>query len=503
MLKNKILKNSYFDSATLMSITGKIANLLGSNRDVAVMMATDTNKELMQASGLLTAESAAAGPNDLVLAVRGRDEEHSEEILKEAEDLLLQKNKPQNKSTEVEVTTVEQAVAAVPESNFAVVSLPGAYAAREVKKLLQNDKHVLLFSDNVSIDDEIKLKDLAIERGLLMMGPDCGTAQINGVGLGFANQLRSGNIGIVAASGTGLQEVATLISNLGGGISQAFGTGGRDIKEQVGGRMMLACLDILDQDPATEKVVIVSKPPSAAVVDKVAERLKSFSKPVVTCFLGADRTQLQQRLPQLQIADNLADAALLAVGKESFPMPTIPTMKLQPEQKYIRGLYCGGTLAYESILLLKQQFSSVNSNIALTQQEILADSNQSVGHTIIDLGDDEFTRGKPHPMIEPQLRSERLLQEALDPETAVLLLDVELGYGSHSEAGQLLAEDIKQARCELQKNDRNVFFLVHICASYEDYQGYAATRQILEDAGAIVLETNAQAANLACSLVAK
>lgn len=506
-LKNVVKKNSYYDSATLMLLSSKVGEQLGSTKDVAVMMASDMNKDIMRASGLLAEEGEAAGSNDLVFALRAETDEAIESALALAEEILNSRAaKLEERETSV-VKTVEEAVAAAAGAKVAVVSLPGAYAAREVKKLLREDCHVLLFSDNVSLEDEVALKELAVARGLLMMGPDCGTAVINGVGLGFANRLRRGNIGLAAASGTGLQEVMTLIHNFGGGVSQALGTGGRDLKEAVGGRMMSQCVELLRRDPATDVIVVISKPPAPGVMAGMLEQLKAAGKPVVVCFLGGGGIQV----PGLHMASTLEAAACKAMELAGTGRPEalaalhgrLPALAAEAKgrlcegQRYIRGLYCGGTLAYESMLLISEALGPVHANIALEDSLRLESGSPSAGHTVLDLGDDAFTVGRPHPMIEPSLRGERLLQEALDPETAVVLLDVEIGYGSHQDPAAVAAAEIAQAQAALAKEGRQVVFIASICGSYEDFQDYESQRAKLEAAGALVTESNAQAAALA------
>ena len=512
ILRNVVKKNSYYDSATLMLLTSKIGKSIGSTQNVAVMMATDMNKDLMDASGLLNDDGREAGSNDLLFAIKGETENDIDGALESANEALnARASHIEDKSTKV-MKTVEQVLDNYPNSTLAVVSLPGNFAYREAKKLLLANKHVLLFSDNVTIDEENKLKDLAIEKGLLMMGPDCGTAIINGVGLGFSNKVKSGSIGIVAASGTGLQEVATLISNGGGGISQAFGTGGRDVKEAVGGKMMLYCLSLLEEDNNTNVVVIVSKPPSPSVMEKVMKFIEQMTKPVVLCFLGGDKNLLSHS--KSSVAHTLEEAAFMSIeisnGKEAKPfvddMEFIEEMALDNKkllnenQKYIRGLYCGGTLAYESILLIREKTNKVYSNIALTDDEKLHNSKESKDHTVLDLGDDEFTIGKPHPMIEPALRGDRLIQEAMDPEVAVVLVDVEIGYGSHEDPASVLAEEVATAQAKLKKENREVIFVASICGTFEDFQGYEKQKKILESQNIIVMESNAQAALLAMAI---
>jgi len=512
ILRNVIKKNSYYDSATLMLLTSKIGTSIGSTKNVAVMMATDMNKDLMDASGLLNAEGQEAGSNDLLFAIKGKTEKEIDDALEIAnEELNTRASHIKDKEIKV-VKTVGQAVENYTNSTLAVVSLPGKFAYREVKKLLLANKHVLLFSDNVTIEEENKLKDLAIEKGLLMMGPDCGTAIINGVGLGFSNKVKSGTVGIVAASGTGLQEVARLISNGGEGISQAFGTGGRDVQEAVGGKMMLSCLSILEKDNNTNVVVVVSKPPASLVMKKVMKYIEKMTKPVVLCFLGGDSSVLSQS--KSSIAHTLEEAAYMGIelskgyeGKQLVhdlelikEFANTKKKVLNEGQKYIRGLYCGGTLAYESILMIREKTKTVYSNIGLTDDEKLDNSKVSKEHTILDMGEDEFTLGKPHPMIEPSLREDRLLQEAMDPEVAVVLVDVEIGYGSHENPASILAEEVKIAQDNLKKEDREVIFVATICGTYEDFQGYEKQKEILESQNIVVMESNAQATLLAMAI---
>lgn len=487
MLKNIKIANSYYDSATLMLLTNKLKEKLNlSSEEIAIMMATEMNKRIMDDAKLLNEDGKNANSGDMLIAIKTNLSE--DEILKILDETLNKKNK-KTKSDNLEINSVNEAIEACPDYNFAVVSLPGAYAAREVKKLLEADKHVLLFSDNVSIEDEIKLKDLAISKNLLMMGPDCGTAIINGIGLGFSNKVNKGNIGIVAASGTGLQEVACLISNNGGGISQAFGTGGRDIQEAVGGKMMLHTLDYLINDDETKTIVLVSKPPAKSVLEKIKYKLKGVNKKIVAVFLGASKDIFEGT--NISYAKTLEEAAYLAIDKKI--EENKEEIKVEKDTKYIRAIYCGGTLAYETLLLLEENNLEVYSNLSKKEDKKLNSKSLSKKHTVLDMGDDEFTVGKPHPMIDPSLRSERLIKEALDPETAVIIVDIELGYGSNDNASILLAKDIrkiKEMRPELP-------IIVTICGSNLDYQGYDKQKNILLSEGAIITNSNAKAIELA------
>lgn len=500
MLKNIILQNRYYDSATLMLLTNKIKEKLNLNSDeIAIMMATEMNKRIISETNLLTDKGVAANAGDVIIAIKS--ELSDEDIISLIKDLLDKKTEDNKNKNIEEISSVKQAIETYKDFNFVVVSLPGAYAAREVKKLLEADEHVLLFSDNVSLEDEIKLKDLAISKDLLMMGPDCGTAIINGVGLGFSNKINKGNIGIVAASGTGLQEVSTIISNKGGGISQAFGTGGRDIKNAVGGKMMLYCLDLLLKDESTNVIVIVSKPPENMVIEKIKSKLKDCKKPVIACFLGASKEIFDNT--NIVYAESLEQAALKALKLDGVSICSTETdnccISYKTEKKYIRGIYCGGTLAYESLLFLEKNGYEVYSNLSKHSDKKLGVKDLSKKHSIIDMGDDEFTVGKPHPMIDPSIRSERLLEESQDKDLAVLLMDVELGYGSNDNAAEILASDIKR----IKEKREDIIFIVVLCASVLDYQGYENSKKTLEKTGAIVLDSNAKAIKLAMSIVKK
>lgn len=508
MLKTFIKRNSYYDSATLMMLTSKIGEEMGSTKNVAVMMGTDMNKDIMEASGLLDETGRGAGANDLVIALKVETDEAFEEALVTIDKELNKKVESAGKESDV-VATMDGAFDMDPELNLAVVSLPGLYAAREAKNLLNKGANVLLFSDNVSIDQENELKELALEKGLLLMGPDCGTAVINGVGLGFANKLKKGNIGIVAASGTGLQEVMCQISNRGGGVSQAIGTGGRDVKEAIGGKMMLFALQLLLEDQQTDVVVIVSKPPADSVLEKISKALKNkpADKKVILCFMGHSDLVIEG----CETAETLEEAAMMAVkasgrgNDKEINVDLTPALAFKEEkaadQKYIRALYCGGTLAYESMLMMKKAYGTVYSNVALTKEEKMDGKMASKEHTVLDLGDDEFTVGKPHPMIEPSLRGDRLMEEAADKSVAVIVCDVELGYGSHENPASILAKEVKAAKEMLEKEGRKILFIANILGTYEDFQGFEAQKKILQDAGMIVTESNAQAIRLAMAAV--
>ncbi len=355
----------------------------------------------------------------------------------------------------------------------------------------------------MEVHDEIELKTKALRKGLLVMGPDCGTAIVAGVGLGFANAVRRGSVGIVAASGTGLQEVASMVHRMGAGVSHALGTGSRDLTDQVGGIAALQALSALRDDPDTQVLVLISKPPSPQVAHRVLRAAIASGKPAVVDFIGADPQSLP-RHPRLHYVTTLAEAAGRAVelARRAPPSPALQWVRQQaarfaPGQRYLRALYSGGTFCYEALLLLRPYLGDVRSNAPLRPDLRLDNPMASVGHTAVDLGADEFTVGRLHPMIDMDLRARRLLQEATDPETAVILLDVVLGYASHPDPAAELAPFIERAVASARQAGRHLAVIAFVCGTEADPQSYQRQRQILEGAGAYVADNNAEAVELA------
>jgi FdrA protein len=512
-----IKAGQYHDSVTLMQTAHELTQLPGV-LDAAVVMATDANKGILREAGLLLPEVEGATPNDLVIVVLAESEQVAEHALKLAEGHLAHRPRAFGRGPGVQPRSVRGAVRSNSQSNLAVISVAGHYAAAEAWEALKNGLHVLLFSDNVSIEDEIALKDYAAQHGLLMMGPGCGTAIINGVALGFANAIPRGPVGIVAAAGTGLQEVSTLLAKLGVGISQGIGTGGRDLKEAVGGIMMLQGLKALQGDPETSVLLLVSKPPSAAISERVLAQVRSSIKPAVVCFLGSDPTPIAAvgAIP----ARTLQEAAYLAAAEvegyegasadEEIERETVDLLaraaglkqRLRPDRRYLRGLFSGGTLASEALVVWEGILGGVFSNVALEPQWKLKDATQCEGNCALDLGEEEFTVGRPHPMIDNDLRIRRLMQEAADPEVGVIVLDVVLGYGAHPDPASELGPAIRQAQEQAAGEKRELIVVASVTGTKEDPQGLERQVRALEDAGAIVCNCNAAAARLAGFIVA-
>jgi FdrA protein len=484
--------DTYRDSVELMRVAAEVEKLPGVSR-AALMMATPANRELLSGARLLDAKGAAAGPNDLVVAVAAADSAAADRALAEAARLLDEQAVVSAPAGDQPLPlSIGQAVAELPRANLAIISTPGAYATAEALKAIKRGLHVFLFSDNVPVADEVLLKRLAAKKNLLVMGPDCGTAILDGVPLGFANAVRRGRIGLVGASGTGLQQVSCLIDQLGEGCSQVIGVGGHDLDERVGGIMMQAAIERLAADPGTRVIVLISKPPAPAVSRRVLEVARKSGKPIVVNFLGGDAAAIRQAgaTPAATLEDAARAAVALCRGKSAGPKTPAVTPKLaaagrakarrfSKNQRLVCGLYSGGTLCQEAALIL----------------------GSGAKHTTIDLGDDEFTVGRPHPMIDFRLRNERIVAAAKDGATAVILLDVVLGYGAHPDPAGALVPAIVDATKVAAKSGRGLAIVASVCGTPADPQGLAGQEKRLAEAGVLLAPSNAQAARLAASLV--
>jgi FdrA protein len=501
VIRNRIKSSAYFDSVALMLVQREVRALAGV-REAGAVMGTEANKELLRDAGVLSPEGSAARPDDLILAVDAVDDAAADGALAHAEELLTRRREPAGVQEGYRPKTVASAARMLSGANLALVSVPGRFAAGVAGEALDAGLHVMLFSDNVPLEAEVGLKQRAAAAGRLVMGPDCGTAIIGGSALGFANRVRRGTIGVIGAAGTGIQEVTSLIHRGGAGISQAVGTGGRDLRHDVGGATALAGLAALGADPLTEVIVLISKPPSADVASRLLGAARAAGKPVVVNFVGASVEPGERIFP----AQTLEDAAELAVQVASGSPPrwtrrdALPgheALRLAPGQRYVRGLYSGGTLCYEALRLLEPFVGPVHSNTPLESAQMLPSAHRSIAHTVIDLGSDEFTVGRLHPMLDPDLRLQRLLREAEDPEVAVILLDVVLGYGAHANPAGALAPVIREARGRSRDAGRWLPVVASVCGTDEDPQGYDDQVAQLIEAGVLVQSSNAQAARLA------
>ena len=491
--KSEIRAGAYFDSVILMQLQRSLAALPGVE-DAGVVMATPANQELLADGDLLTEDGKQAGPDDLLIVVRAKDQGTAANALAQIDELI--KKRRSSVSQEFYPRSLDAAIKQLPDANWVLISVPGRYAAGVARQALDQNKNVFLYSDNVSLEDEIDLKHTARDKGLLVMGPDCGTAIINGIGLGFANRVQSGSIGLVGASGTGLQAITSHIHNAGGGISQAIGTGGRDLKLSVGAISASQGLEFLSADPQTEVIVLVSKPPSPQIAANLLTMAQTLGKPVVVDFIGFPPPARQ--LGSLYFAASLSEAAALAVQIAGQPpKDAIQEKPASQSGKYLRGLFSGGTLAYEALLGLQATLSPIYSNVPITPDQRLEDPLESKAHTIVDLGEDIFTVGRLHPMIDNDLRIRRLRQEAADPQVGLILLDVVLGEGSHPDPAAELAPVIS----EIKKQRQELEIAALIIGTDQDPQDIDAQSAQLTAAGALIFRsTTAAVAHISARL---
>ena len=500
-IKSEIRSGVYYDSVVLMQLQRSLADLQDV-QDAGVVMGTDANKELLDQTGLLVEEIKSAKADDLVIVVKARSAKAAQDALEQVDDLVAARRSRDTAGEDFLPRSLESASKMLPDAHWVLVSVPGRYAAGVSREALRLGKHVFLYSDNVSLEEEIDLKTEGAEKGLLVMGPDCGTAIINGIGLGFANKVQTGSIGMVAASGTGLQQVSVRIHQLGGGITHAIGTGGRDLSSKVGGITARMGLDLLDRDPNTKVIVLVSKPPDKEAADGILRYTQTLTKPVVVNFIGyASNLSQVGNLYFTTTFDETAAAAVDLVEKNGIQEVDFPLKKFKKGQRYLRGLYSGGTLAYEALLILDHYFTDIYSNVPIKKDNKLENSLVSQKHTIVDLGEDEFTVGRLHPMMDNELRINRLETEGADPETALILIDVVLGYGSHPDPGAELAPAIKSVREAAAEDGRYLEVVAILSGTDLDPQDLAAQEKLLKDAGATVFLSSDQGVRYAGKLI--
>ena len=453
----EVRPGAYHDSVTLMVASRAVAEEPGVAAAL-VAMATELNLDLLRGLGFPPPQ---AGPNDLVIALDVNDAALRPALARVEAELTATGGGGGDLAGQPPPRTVGSAVRRS-GADLVVVSTPGTYAALDAFDALEAGASVVLFSDNVPVDVEVRLKDAAAARDLLVMGPDCGTAVVGGVGLGFANAVRSGPVGLVAASGTGAQQLMCLLDAAGVGVSHCLGVGGRDLSAAVGARSTLRALNLLAADPATEMIVVVSKPPAPEVAERVRAHAAGLSTPVRFALLGRGQ-------PDLTAA---AEDALRALGVEPPSWPQWPA-PLRARPGTLRGLFSGGTLCAEAAVVAAEQLPP--SRLVMT-----------------DFGDDEYTRGRAHPMIDPGLRLDALAAAGTDPDVGVVLLDVVLGHGAHPDPAADLAPAIAAAAVPV---------VVALVGTAADPQGRDRQAAALQAAGAHVFASNAAAARCAAALV--
>jgi FdrA protein len=488
-----VRKNQYYDSVFLMGINKILSDHEGVEQ-TAVFMASEANKSLLTDMGIQDPEINAAQPNDLIVAVIATSGAVVEEVLGGLNETL----KALMTTTPVsQYRTFEAGLEQQPDANLAVLSIPGEFVPGEACKALEAGLHAFIFSSNVPIEEEIALKQLGQTKGLLVMGPDCGTSIIGGAGIGFANVVRRGSIGVVGPSGTGLQEFTSMVHNSGAGISHAIGTGSNDLSDEIGGITMLMAIEALAADPGTEVITAIAKPPGAQTLERLVEKMRDVQKPLIGCFLGADPA-LASAFEPFSWARTIDDAVQLAIGGRDLVEKEMTAELGKPgwtsDQKFLRGVFAGGTFCYQTQQVLGDAGISVHSNGPLDKTLLLDHPDESIEHTIVDMGDEHYTLGKLHPMIDGSERAKRIIAEGQDPQTAILLLDFILGYNaSRDPVGELLGP-IQEAKMMANQTGGELKVVASICGTDGDPQELEMQVQLLREAGVIVFHSSARAA---------
>ncbi|GAA5112266.1 acyl-CoA synthetase FdrA [Orbus sasakiae] len=492
MIQAFIKKGSFQDSVSLMLISKKLSNL-DEVDEVSVMMGTPANKSLLTNTGFWSDIFNDATPNDICVAIKTND---SGDVVKLISDSLEEALKniaqqQQGGARLLKARRFDSAKQKLPDANLVLISIAGEYAPGLAEQALDNDKNVMIFSDNVSVQDEIRLKQKAAEKDLIVMGPDCGTAIIAGAPLAFSNVIPQGNISVIGASGTGIQEVISQIALLGQGITQAIGLGGRDLSADVGGISALTALKMLDADAQSQVITFVSKPPAESVRIKVIEAMKKIHKPIVALFLGAKADKPHD--DNIYFANTLDEAArisaqLAKVEKEASLAPSVAN-------KHISGLYTGGTLASEAAMLLAEKL-----DVAVSKDHDKGIMLDAKGHKIIDLGDDFYTVGRPHPMIDPSIREQEIANLGTKNDIGVLLLDLVIGYGANANPAESVTVGVEKAR-QKRSADNPLVVIATVTGSEQDPQVRSTQVEALKNAGIIVMDNLPEAILLASKLI--
>lgn len=507
--KNIVNRNFFRDSVQMMLLSDQLKKEPGVI-NAAIIMGTELNKNTLQRSGLLTIDGNKAGETDTIISLSCDDESSLNIAIAKAEQLLTSKTG----KVRSEFSNLDSALKSFNIANLAIVSIPGRYVKDIALELLNKELHLFVFSDHVLLEDEIQLKKVALKNHLLLMGPEAGTSIINGTVLGFGNRVRMGNVGIIGASGTGIQESSTLLDMCGSGVSQAIGVGGRDMHQEIGGLMTLQAIKALENDPETEVVLLVSKPVDNAVRNMIVNTIeKDAKKKYALCLIGEKGGDDLFDSGQIVFAKSIQSSVLKALKlsdpkaykntQERFSKELHDAISLTKElsnrlsgrQRYIRGFFAGGTMCYESTMIIQQMMGrrgeKIYSNLAPPDSNLhLNGSQKSIEHTFIDFGDLEFTAARPHPIIDPSLRVKRIIEEAKDPNIAVIIIDIITGYSVANNTVQLHANSIKDAiSIARQEENRTVPVFVYICGTDKDVP--ASEIDILKASGAQVFRSNA------------
>lgn len=520
-----IVKSNYYrDSLNLL----KISDILKRDDGIieaVVIMGTKTNKEVLLRLGFPSSRIHQASDSDLIVAVRGMDDLSVTYALKKLDELLASNGDSNRVNPSLQKSTdLDSALAYLSDANLALISIPGEHVKDLSLKLTDIGIHQHIFSDHVPLSDELKIKKYGIKKGVLILGPGAGTSIINGKGIGFSNVLHTGPVGIIAAAGTGLQEVSTLLEQCNIGVKYGLGVGGNDPKQKIGGLMMLESLKLLEELADIEIITIISKPPSPSVKRSIINYIvKRGKKKYVVAFIGGNRySSIPKSRKSMIIQVNTLASAVFGVTKltnqEKF-RDSLEHLHLRPEilhksvmrewekfqrkQKYIRALYSGGTFAYEAQVILNGILTGIYSNTPTGKTIKLISTSKSKKHSILDLGEEEFTQGRAHPMIDPTIRRLRLVEESRDTEVGVIILDFVLGYGSNANPVGAVLKDIELVKENAKKAGRYLSIVAHVCGTKGDPQGFEQSIGDLKRAGVLVFPTNALATIASAHIISR
>ncbi len=512
MIVNITKKNFFRDSVQMMQFSQQLKDEQGVI-DAAIVMGTDLNKNTLKKMELLTEDGAIATENDTLISISCQDENSLNNAIQKAEQLLIS----DTTKSKNEFNSLASALDAFDNASIASLSIPGKFVKEIATELIRKQLHLFVFSDHVPLEDEIYLKNLALENNVLFMGPEAGTSILNGTVFGFGNRVRSGSVGIIGASGTGIQESSTMIDLFGEGISHGIGVGGRDLRNDIGGMMTMKTMEIFEDDPNTKAVLLVSKPVGDDVRNKIINKINNFSKKnYVICLIGDNENREDSakikfsksiQTSVLKILKYVNDDAYKKTKDvirkqvdDSIKLAELLSNDLNSEQKFVRGFFAGGTLCYESKIILEQMIGKVHSNLSSDDEYSIKGNATSKENTLIDFGEEEFTSARPHPIIDPLLRKNRILEDADDPNVGVIIIDIICGINAAKNTMAFHAETIKKAIENAKEKGRKLSVFAYICGTEKDVSENEL--KLLTDSGAKLFASNALM-SFAAALVVK
>jgi FdrA protein len=247
-------------------------------------------------------------------------------------------------------------------------------------------------------------------------------------------------------------------------------------------------------------IVLVSKPPSPEVAASLLGELAD--KPTVVALIGLEEPPPLP--PGVRGARTMEEASAMALDALGLSRPEVgeglarrvagAADRLHDERRAVRGLFSGGTLCSESMAVMAPRLGPIYSNVPLREDWGLPPPDRA--HLCLDLGEEEFTKGRPHPMIDPEPRAQQVLEHGKDPAAAVILIDVVLGHGAHADPAAILAPACE----EVTQVDGGPTVVAYVAGTDQDLQDRGAQCRRLQDAGALLAPTGARAALMAAAV---